>query len=155
MGLIYYFINPSTWWKQYLFSGGDIQLLRKTNGPPAGFLERDLLGCGVKRWQCLWQLTYLLTWFTRRVCSKRSRPGRRLSQMRCWLERTATPWHTQREHSTSRTWGEMALPVDCDSSINRTFQGKHNRNYDWFLFTHLYLWCACMGYQALMKCMHM
>lgn len=49
---------------------------------------------------------YLLTWLMRRVWSKRSLPGRRLSQIRCWLERTATPWHTHSEHNTSRTWAE-------------------------------------------------
>lgn len=60
--------------------------------------------------------TYLLTWFTRRVCSNRSLPGRRLSQMRCWLERTATPWQTQREHKTSRTWKEKP-PSDSHSLL--------------------------------------
>ena len=52
---------------------------------------------------CMCVCVYLLTWLIRRVCSNRSLPGSRLSQIRCWLERTATPWHTHSEHNTSRT----------------------------------------------------
>lgn len=47
---------------------------------------------------------YLATWLTRRVWNSKSRSGSRLSQMRFWLYRTATPWHSHREHSTSSTW---------------------------------------------------
>lgn len=67
--------------------------------------------------------TYLLTWFTRRVCNNRSLPGRRLSQMRCWLERTATPWQTQREHRTSRTWKVKSLSAGSHS----LFRFKHQQ----------------------------
>lgn len=38
------------------------------------------------------------------VCNRSSRPGSKFSVMRSWLERTATPLHTHREQSTSRTW---------------------------------------------------
>ena len=47
---------------------------------------------------------YLVTRLARRVWSSKSLSGSRLSQMRFWLDRTATPWHTHREHSTSSTW---------------------------------------------------
>lgn len=38
------------------------------------------------------------------VWSRRSRPGSRFSVMRFWFDLTATPLHTQREQSTSKTW---------------------------------------------------
>lgn len=38
------------------------------------------------------------------VWSRRSRPGSRFSVMRFWFDLTATPLHTHREQSTSKTW---------------------------------------------------
>ncbi len=65
---------------------------------------RECAGTGSARQEVM---RYLLTWLTSRVCSSRSLPGSRLSQIRCWLERTATPWHTHSEHRTSSTWASQ------------------------------------------------
>lgn len=74
---------------------------------------------------------YLVTWLTRRVWSSKSLSGSRLSQMRFWLERTATPWHTHREHSTSSTWNTTCQHfMQANSSINK-WKWSHD---------HLLLW---------------
>lgn len=69
------------------------------------FFQPQVLFCFIHRYRSF--SFYLLTWLTRRVCKSRSLPGRRLSQIRCWLDRTATPWQTQREHKTSKTWKKI------------------------------------------------
>lgn len=89
-------------------------LIKQIDRVLAAELEHEFLWFAIY-WVTLSIRIYLLTWFTRRVCNNRSLPGRRLSQMRCWLERTATPWQTQREHKTSRTWKEKSLSADSNS----------------------------------------
>lgn len=88
-----------------------VKYLTESSGCKTFFLQWIFLSFSTTSFilicSCLQDYFYLLTWLTRRVCKSRSLPGRRLSQMRCWLDRTATPWHTQREHKTSKTWKKI------------------------------------------------